>query len=221
MSIIVAVQKNGRLAIAWDTMSSFGSTRCVNQAGPPKVLRAGASFVGSAGFTVYRNLLDHYLALKKTPTLKDERSVFEFFVQFWREMHTQYHFVDDQPNSDDPSPFADLDAEFLVVNRYGIFCVQQILSVSRYERFCAIGSGASHAEGALQVLYQGDADAREIAESAVHVVLEFDAASGGAIEALDVAEQRGRQPKRSAGKSKRGASARLPSRSAPTERAKP
>ena len=221
MSIIVAVQKRGRVAIAWDTMSSFGSTRCVNQAGPPKVFRAGTSFIGSAGFTVYRNLLDHYLAAKKTPTLKNERSIFEFFIHFWRDMHARYHFVDDHADSEDPSPFADLDAEFLVVNRYGIFCVQQILSVSRYERFCAIGSGASHAEGALQVLYQSDVDAREIAESAVRVALEFDAASGGAIEALDMAEQSARQQKRSAGKSKPGASARLPSRSAPTGRAKP
>lgn len=203
MSVIVAVQKNGRIALSWDTMSSFGSTRCVNQAGPPKVLRAGSSFIGSAGLTVYRNLLDHYLASKKVPVLKNERSIFAFFVQFWRDLHERYHFIDDQSDRDDPCPFADLDAEFLVVNRHGIFCVKGILDVSRLERFCAIGSGAAHAEGALQVLYDQEGSAKETASRAIHVALAFDAASGAPVEALEI----GKPASRTRGKGvKRGRS---------------
>ena len=187
MSTTVAVQKDGRIVIAWDTMSSCGSTRCVNAIGPSKVLRFGASLIGVAGFMVYRNLLDHYLASKKkSPVLKDERSILDFFVEFWRELHSQYHLVDDQSDSEAPSPFADLGAEFLIVNRYGIFRVKEILSVSRFERFCAIGSGAPHAEGALQVLYEDGRSAKDVAEAAVRVALEFDAASGGAVEVRDM-----------------------------------
>ena len=186
MSIIVAVEKGGRVAVSWDSMSSFGSTRCVNQIGPPKVLRAKSSLIGVTGFTVYRNLLDHYLASKKVPILRDERSVFEFFVEFWRDLHGRYHMIDDQHESEEASPFADLGAEFVVANRYGIFRVKEILNVSRVGKFCALGSGASHAEGALQVLYEQQEDAREIAKAAVSVALEFDAASGGPVEVLDI-----------------------------------
>lgn len=119
----------------------------------------------------------------------DERSILDFFVRFWRDLHNQYHFVDDQSDSEAPSPFADLATEFLIANPHGIFRVKEVLSVSRFERFCAIGSGAPHAEGALQILYEQEESAKAIAEKAVRVALEFDAASGGEVAVLDVAER--------------------------------
>ena len=185
MSTIVAVEKAGRIALSWDNMSSSGSTRNVNHTGPPKVLRVGPSVIGVAGYSVYRNVLGHYLASKKPASLRDERSIFQFFVQFWRDLHGQYHFVNDEYDDEDPAPFADLGAEFLIVNPYGIFRIKEILSVSRFDKFCAIGSGAPHAEGALQVLYDQDGGAQDIAEAAVRVALQFDAASGGPVEVLE------------------------------------
>ena len=185
MSTIVAVEKAGRIAISWDNMSSTGSARSVNQTGPPKVLHAGPSVIGVAGYTVYRNALGHYLASKKPPPLRDEKSIFQFFVQFWRDLRGKYHFVNDQRDDKDTSPFADLGAEFLVVNPYGIVRIEGILNASRFEKFCAIGSGAPHAEGALQVLYDQDGGAQDIAEAAVRVALQFDAASGPPVEVLE------------------------------------
>lgn len=179
MSTIVAVEKYGHTVLACDTLTSCGSMACVNSAGLPKVTRVGTSFIGSTGFSVYKNVLDHYLAGRRAPTLKDERAVLDFFVRFWRALHEDYHFVNDQARSDDPSPFADLDAEFLVVNRYGIFQVQDILGVTRYERYCAIGSGASHAEGALEVLMAQETTAHETAREGVRVAMKFDRATGG------------------------------------------
>jgi len=150
----------------------------------------GASWLGSTGFSVYKNVLDHYLAGRRVPAFKDERTVLDFFVRFWRALHDDYHFVNDQARTDDPSPFADLDAEFLLVNRYGIFQVQDILGVTRYERYCAIGSGASHAEGALEVLMQQDGTAAETATRAVQVAMKFDRATGGEIIVYEAAHQR-------------------------------
>jgi len=189
MSTIVAVEKAGRIAVAWDELSTIGSTRCVNKLGPPKVQRVGSSIVGSAGLSTYRNVLDHYLASKKPPVLKDERAIFQFFVRFWRDMRARYHFVNDQADTDDPSPFADMAAEFLVANRHGLFLVKEILSVTRLGKFCAIGSGAPHAEGALQVLYDQDGSAKDIAQTAVQVALEFDAASVGPVQVLELQER--------------------------------
>lgn len=195
MSIIVGVHKGGRAAIAWDTMKSIGSTRSVHSTGPQKVVRVGASFVGSAGYTVYYNLLDHYIGSKKAPSLKDERSIFQFFVRFSRDLRNHYHLVNEQSDAQETSPFLDLGAEFMVVNRHGIFLVKEILSVSRFEKFCAIGSGAPHAEGALQVIYDQSGSADEIAERAVGVALDFDAASGGPVEVMAIAAKRTPRPK--------------------------
>ena len=119
-------------------------------------------------------------------TLKDERAILDFFIRFWKALHEHYHFVNDQSRDDDTSPFAELDNEFLVVNRYGIFQVEDILGVTRYERYCAIGSGASRAEGALEVLMGQDKTAGEIAEEAIRVAMKFDRASGGDVIVYDV-----------------------------------
>ena len=190
MSTIVAVEKNGRTVLACDTLTSCGSMACVNSTGLPKVTRAGTSLIGSTGFSVYKNVLDHYLNGRRVPAFKDERTVLDFFVRFWRALHEDYHFVNDQARTDDPSPFADLDAEFLVVNRYGIFQVQDILGVTRYEHYCAIGSGASHAEGALEVLMSQESAPAEIATEAIRVAMKFDRATGGDIIVHEVARRR-------------------------------
>ncbi|MCH9002848.1 MAG: hypothetical protein IIC02_09775 [Planctomycetes bacterium] len=186
MSTIVAVEKDRRTIIASDTLTTSGPMACVNSLGLPKVTRIGSSFVGSTGFSVYKNVLDHYLAGKRAPTLKDERAILDFFIRFWKALHEHYHFVNDQSREDDTSPFAELDTEFLVVNRYGIFQVEDILGVTRYERYCAIGSGASRAEGALEVLMGQDMTAGEIATEAIRVAMMFDRSSGGDVIVYDV-----------------------------------
>ncbi len=194
MSTIVAVEKDRRTVIASDTLTTSGPMACVNSLGLPKVTRVGTSLVGSTGFSVYKNVLDHYLSGKRAPSLKDERAILDFFIRFWKALHEHYHFVNDQSREDDSSPFAELDNEFLVVNRYGIFQVEDILGVTRYERYCAIGSGASRAEGALEVLMGQDISAGEIAAEAIRVAMKFDRASGGDVIVHDV--QSGAAPRK-------------------------
>ncbi len=69
MSTIVAVEKDRRTVIASDTLTTSGPMACVNSLSLPKITRIGTSFVGSSGFSVYKNVLDHYLAGKRAPTL--------------------------------------------------------------------------------------------------------------------------------------------------------
>lgn len=61
---------------------------------------------------------------------------------FWKELHEQYNFVKDQSNEEDPSPFGDLDATFLITNPNGIFYVSSNMSVSKFEKYFAIGAGS-------------------------------------------------------------------------------
>jgi len=202
MSTIVGVRTEKGTAVAWDEMVSVGPTRCVNATHRSKVSQVGDSLIGIAGLMVYQNILEHYTRGDAAPRLNDEGSLFEFFLKFWRALHDRYHLVDDQSDSDASCPFADLDAEFLVANRSGLFLVKQIMSVARYEKFCAIGSGAPHAEGALQVLYRENGSAADIAEEAVRVALEFDRSSGGPVNVRDVPRQQTKGRKKTATRSK-------------------
>lgn len=197
MSTIIAVEKAGQVVVAWDSGRHCHDTRLVHTLGPPKVLAVRDSYIGTAGFTVYYSLLDDYIAgLKRTPALSDERAILRFFVDFSRALRSDYHFVNDEWDEDNPSPFADLGNEFLVVNAHGLFVVREILSVTRFARFCVIGSGAPHAEGALQALYELDLDAREIARRAMDVAIMLDLKSAGPYEIREIARSaaRGRKP---------------------------
>ncbi len=186
MSTILGVEKGGSIVLVSDTLSCCGSLRDVNAVGS-KVVTFGRSLVGVAGFTVYGNILRHYAATKKRlPRFADEVAIFDFFLRFWRDMRERYSFVDDQSDNDDRTPFADLDSDFLIVNKDGLFRVHGIMSVSRFERFCAIGSGADHTEGALEALYEDKLSAREIAVRAARAALTFDANSGGDLEVFEL-----------------------------------
>lgn len=183
MSIVVAVAKDGEIVMAADSQDSFGDINMPADNCPvTKILRVGKALLGTTGWAVYGNILEDYLA-GKTPVLTDERKVFRFFLGFWKAMHETYSFVDDQSRNDD-APFADLDSSFLVATGDRIFSVSSQMSVSRFLKYQAIGSGDEFALGALHALYDRGFSARELAVAAVESAITFDSACGGPVEVL-------------------------------------
>ena len=67
MTTIVAVRKNGYVAIAADTLTTFGNTRlhASQDASHDKILRIGDSYVGVCGSAAHHLVLSSLLA--KTP----------------------------------------------------------------------------------------------------------------------------------------------------------
>lgn len=186
MSTIVSVEKDGRTVVAYDDLNCVSSVASVG-ASATKAFRVGDSVVATAGFATYQVVLPHYVrTVKPAPPLSTEMEVLDFFLEFWRALRKGYHFVDDSSDNANPSPFADLDSEFLVSNRHGIFRVKEILSVLRFDRFCAIGSGSSHAEGVMEALYCQTSDSRSIAIRAVEIACKFDLSSGGSVQVIEI-----------------------------------
>jgi len=187
MSIVVAVNKRGRTAVASDTLYLTGSHKDYTEGlvGRSKVARLGGSYVGLTGWSVYQNIFESYVAKRRIPALKNEQVIFEFFLKFWKTLKERYPFVKDQREGAD-SPFSDLDSTFLIANRHGIFDVHGNMTVWRHQQFCAIGSGAAYAFGALHVLYDQLASARQIATRATEAAIMYDDGCGGSVEAIDV-----------------------------------
>ena len=189
MSTIVAVEKDGRVALATDTLVTVGSTASPNAITLPKVVRADSALIGTAGLSVYYSLLREFFAGEERGGFTDEAEILRAFVAFWNFMREEYHFVNDQSADDDTTPFVDMEAEFIVASASGLFHVREILSVTRHQRFCAIGSGAGHAEGAASVLYEQNLSAQDIAHAAVDVAMKFDRASGGEVIVYELQER--------------------------------
>jgi len=187
MSVAVAVAKGRTVAIAADTQENFGDRRVLrDDHSSSKIMKIGASYVAQTGWGLYENILGDYLGKSGTPRFRDERDIFAFFNRFWKRMRKDYSFVNDQAMDDDKSPFADLDASFLIVNAGGIFHVTGQMSITRFKRFDAIGSGGPYALGALHALYDEKLDAAEIARRACGAALHLDISCGGVIDLYTV-----------------------------------
>lgn len=181
MSVIAAVRKARRLVIAADSQDNFGDLR------PPpdnhsalKLREIDSAWIGCSGWAIYDDLLGHYLRKRSAKTaLHSREDVFDFFLKFWRAIRTDYPFVNEQSRSEDKTPFADLDATFLIASPGGIFLVSSNMSVSSFAKYYAIGSGGDYALGALHALYDGVSDPSELARRAIDAAKAYDSACGG------------------------------------------
>lgn len=180
MSIVVAVRKKNRMAMACDTLQCFGSMKQYDDnVDSPKIRRIGSSLVGCTGWGVYDNILLDYVARKRPPELKDVATVYRYFLGLWKKLREgEYGFVKEQRNDDD-SPFVDLDASFLILNRHGIFRVGSDIGVLPCRHYWAIGSGSAYAFGALHTVFDSTNDPGKLAETAVRTAMHFDDACGG------------------------------------------
>jgi ATP-dependent protease HslVU (ClpYQ) peptidase subunit len=186
MSIIIAVTKNGKTVMAADSLNVFGQERIpTDNSKAVKVRRVGPALLAFSGGSVYDNIIENVLAGHDTPRLDDAEHIFNFFLELWRQLHERYQFVNDQCREKD-SPFGDLDASFLVANRAGIFKISQDVSVCRFGKYYAIGSGAYYALGALHQIYDRCDGAAEIARRGVESAIEFDIYCGGEIDLFEV-----------------------------------
>jgi ATP-dependent protease HslVU (ClpYQ) peptidase subunit len=186
MSIAVAVKCRDRVVIACDTKRTFGSGEVPeSNLTDVKVRKVGPAYLAITGWGLYSNILDDYLRTRRNARLADQHSIFAFFRVFWKDLHERYSFVSDQRH-DDESPFGDLDASFLIANSHGIFSVACDMSVTQFEQYYAIGSGAPYGLGAMHTLYKEDGDADAIARKGVAAAIALDLYCGGAVTAFEV-----------------------------------
>jgi ATP-dependent HslUV protease, peptidase subunit HslV len=190
MTTVVVVKRNGQVAIAADTLVTFGDTRLSNRFEANSKLfkvdtNAGPSYVGIAGtvahFPVLRKAM---LALPKKELLlgsKDE--VFDTFTKLHPLLKETFFL---QTKEDDNDPYESSQFSVVVANATGIYGLYSYREVFEFNEFWGIGSGRSFALGAMYVAWGKESDkrktAREIATIGVQAGCEFDKSSGGPIE---------------------------------------
>ena len=190
MTTVVVVKRNGQVAIAADTLVTFGDTRLSNRFEANSKLfkvdtTAGPSYVGIAGtvahFPVLRKAM---LALPKKELLlgsKDE--VFDTFTKL-HPMLKETFFL--QTKEDDNDPYESSQFSVVVANATGIYGLYSYREVFEFNEFWGIGSGRSFALGAMYVAWDKAKTAREIASIGVQAGCEFDKSSGGPIEVFSL-----------------------------------
>ena len=176
MTTCVVVKKGNQVAIAADSLVTFGDTRLSNSyEANTKIFQVGDSYITLAGtaahFPVMRKLLTEMGEDCKLAT-RDE--VFETYTKVHAILKEKY-FLNTKEDEDDPYESSQITS--LVANPNGIFGVYSYREVFSFDRFWGIGSGRNFALGAMYVAYEQDLDARSIAEIGVRAGAEFDKSS--------------------------------------------
>jgi ATP-dependent HslUV protease subunit HslV len=173
MTTIVAVRKNDQIAIAADSLTTFGDTRLSAEFDrtPEKILRHGDTWIGLCGSAAHQLVFESLLAKQGGLDFSTKAGIFETF----RKLHPilkEQHFLNPKEEEDDPYESTQITA--LVANANGIFGVFSMREVFEYTRFWAAGTGREYALGAMHALYDRLPTAADVARAGVETGAVFD-----------------------------------------------
>lgn len=183
MTTVVVVRKAGQVAIAADTLVTFGDTRLTQRyEDNAKLFKldtpGGATWVGTAGTVAHFPVLRKALgALPKDQLLfgsKDE--IFDTFTRLHPLLKDRFFL---QTKEEDSDPYESSQFSVLIANAHGIFGLYSYREVFEFKEFWGIGSGRSFALGAMHAAWPRARTAREVAEAGVLAGCEFDRNSAG------------------------------------------
>ena len=174
MTTVSVVRKNGQVAIAADTLVTFGDTRLAQgYEANDKLFRVGDSWFGMSGTTAHFPVLRKALGSLPADELKlgTRDEVFDTFLKLHPKLKDQFFL---NTKEEDADPYESSQFTVLVANACGIFGIYSYREVFEFDRFWAIGSGRAFALGAMYANYDRLKTAREIAELGVRAGCEFD-----------------------------------------------
>lgn len=77
--------------------------------------------------------------------------------------------------------------KYLICNKTGIYLVSSDMSVTKFKKYWAIGSGQEFALGSIYSLFDKLSNPKEIAKTAVESAINFQRDCGGKIRFLEIA----------------------------------
>ena len=190
MTTVVVVRKGGQVAIAADTLVTFGDTRLSQRFEENEKLfkveaMGGPSYIGMAGtvahFPVLRKALN---ALPKDQLRLGSRDeVFDTFTRLHPLLKETFFL---QTKEDDNDPYESSQFSVLIANATGIYGLYSYREVFEFKEFWGIGSGRSCALGAMHATYARAKTAREVAEAGLAASCEFDRNSAATINIFTI-----------------------------------
>jgi ATP-dependent HslUV protease subunit HslV len=186
MTTLVVVKKAGQVAIAADSLITFGDTRLGSRfEANSKIFKvetpAGVSYVGMAGtvahFPVLRKAMESLPKDQLKLGSKDE--IFDTFNKLHPLLKETFFL---QTKEDDNDPYESSQFTTLIVNATGIYGLYSYREIFEFKEFWGIGSGRSFALGAMYAAWDKAKTAREIAVLGIQAGCEFDKNSAGPVE---------------------------------------
>lgn len=178
MSTITVAKKNGYVAIAADSLSSWDSkdsaAYVVNH---QKILQIRDNYIAVCGATSLKVVLsDYFSSLNAEVHLDDVGQIFTVWKRLHEVLRDEYFM---NPEQDEDDSFESSRMSVLIANRHGIFGVSSHRAVQEFSKFYAYGNGREYAMGAMYCLFADNGKtAEEIARLGVEAAAEFDDSTG-------------------------------------------
>ncbi|SFB97915.1 ATP-dependent protease HslVU (ClpYQ), peptidase subunit [Polaromonas sp. OV174] len=186
MTTLVVVKKAGQVAIAADTLVTFGDTRLGHRfEANSKIFKvdtmAGLSYVGMAGTVAHFPVLRKAMAALPKDQLKlgSRDEVFDTFVKLHPVLKETFFL---QTKEDDNDPYESSQYSVVIANASGIYGLYSYREVFEFKEFWGIGSGRSFALGAMHACWDTAKTAREVAVAGLSAGCEFDKNSAGPVD---------------------------------------
>ena len=186
MTTLVVVKKAGQVAMAADSLVTFGDTSLSHRfEANNKIFKietpTGLSYVGMAGTVAHFPVLRKAMAALPKEQLKlgSREEVFDTFVKLHPILKETFFL---QPKEDDNDPYESSQFTVIIANASGIYGLYSYREIFEFKEFWGIGSGRSFALGAMHACWDKAKTAREVALAGMHAGCEFDKNSGGPIE---------------------------------------
>lgn len=191
MTTVTVVRKEGRIAIAADTLTKWGGGKesADYVANHEKIIRVGDSLIAITGSATFKLILtDYFSTLDEPPKLDSAESIF----RVWNTLHgalKEHYYL--QAGEDKEEDLESSRMDVLIANPCGIFGVAAHRTVQAFSKFYAYGSGSPYALGAMYAAYRAPSlDAEAVARLGVMAAAEFHDETGLPIQsfAMDVKE---------------------------------
>lgn len=186
MTTLVVVKKAGQVAIAADTLVTFGDTSLTHRfEANSKIFKvdtpAGLSYVGMAGTVAHFPVLRKAMAALPKEQLKlgSRDEVFDTFVKLHPLLKETFFL---QTKEDDNDPYESSQFTVVIANASGIYGLYSYREVFEFKEFWGIGSGRSFALGAMHAAWDKSKTAREVAMAGLSAGCEFDKNSAGPVD---------------------------------------
>lgn len=173
MTTIVAVKKNGVVAIAADSLTTFGDMRLGRQykGEHDKIIAINGSWIGLCGSSAHHLVLSALLPRLEDIRLGSRMEVYDTFRRLHPLLKEQGYL---NPKEEEDDPYESTQITALVVNATGIYGVYSMREVFEYSQFWAVGSGKEVALGAMYALYPRLRTAEAIAKAGIEAGATFD-----------------------------------------------
>lgn len=190
MTTVTVVRKDGRIAIAADTLTKWGGGKesADYVANHEKIIRVGDSYIAITGSATFKLILtDYFASLDEPPQFDSVENIFSVWNTLHGVLKERYYL---QTGDDKEEDLESSRMDVLIANPHGIFGVAAHRTVQAFSRFYAYGSGSPYALGAMYAAYRAPSlDAEAIARLGVMSAAEFHDETGLPVQSFVMDEE--------------------------------